>query len=84
MRVPNRPFRASVGSAVRVDIEGACHVLLIEACEYEKRCRNERHIRYGGHYSEAPVYLGIPKAGEWLVLVDSELRLDLVHLICPL
>ena len=59
------------GQAALVTLEGdSMNVRLLDAANFQRFQRGDRHEFYGGHATKSPVRLPIPSAGHWYVVVD--------------
>ncbi len=60
----------SGGEVAEVSITSAANVRLLDSENLRKYRYGRRHEYIGGHYKEPAVFIRIPRAGHWYVVVD--------------
>lgn len=53
-----------------VTIDRQANVHLLDEYNFQRYRRREGFTYLGGHYTQSPVYIAIPHAGRWHVVVD--------------
>lgn len=60
-----------VGETVVVTLSGdSMNVRLLDAANFSSFKQGRRHTYHGGHVTQSPYRIGIPRAGHWYVVID--------------
>lgn len=58
------------GDVVEVTLDKQANVRLLDASNYSRYKRGERHTYHGGLAKQSPVRLSPPHAGKWHLVID--------------
>lgn len=56
-------------NGVKVELNYASDVFLVDQNNFNKYQRGQRFSYYGGHYSRSPVNIPAPNSGTWYLIV---------------
>ncbi len=60
----------NAGARVRVDIDSAATVRLMDDYNFRRFQSGDRHEYFGGQARRTPVLLTVPRSGNWHVTID--------------
>lgn len=63
-------LNASVNEVVEVELSSQANVRLLDATNFRRFQRGERHEFYGGLAKVSPIRIPVPRTGHWYVVVD--------------
>ncbi len=74
------------GTAVRVDCDHQCNVLVMDDHNYQRYRRGDRYSHYGGFYRQLPAVIRVPSADNWNVVLDlgggqARIRYDISYIV---
>lgn len=62
---------ANAGDTIRVDIDAAANVQLVDDQNFGAYRRGGQYEYWGGHYQRTPVFLKVPRYGNWHIVKIS-------------
>jgi hypothetical protein len=69
MRFLHWDFRGGPDNVVRVELDHAANVILLDDIDFSAFRRGSRYNYFGGYYKQTPVALVPPHEGSWHVVV---------------
>lgn len=63
-------LQLSATQSVRVTLDKAANVRLLDDANFSSYQRGEKHSYVGGHMTKSPVVLKPPHAGRWHLVID--------------
>ncbi|WP_082761046.1 DUF1883 domain-containing protein [Leptospira alstonii] len=70
MNFLHREVNLSPGMLVRVTLDHAANVFLVDNVNFNNYRHGRKYTYYGGHATQSPVFLRPPRPGHWNVVVD--------------
>lgn len=64
----------TAGKVVHVELSHASDVLLMDSINYNAYRRGAQCTYYGGHYTQSPVRISIPRPAVWHLVVEGAHR----------
>ena len=62
------------GKVVRAEISHASDVFIVDSTNFSKWKQGRDFIYHGGHYSESPVDIPVPRGGVWYAIIEGAQR----------
>ena len=56
---------------VKVRLNYAANVMLMEEDEYERYCDDDSYRYYGGYTKKTPYCITVPYSGRWILVIDN-------------
>jgi hypothetical protein len=69
MRILHWDIQAGPDNVVRVELDHAANVILLDDINFSAFRRGSRYHYFGGYYKQTPVQLVPPREGSWHVVV---------------
>jgi hypothetical protein len=63
-------FDANDGDVIKVTLDRAANVQLLDSANYENYTNGRGYRYHGGYATTSPVRLAVPRAGKWHVVID--------------
>jgi hypothetical protein len=74
MKFLTKTFSARKGSQVKVTFSQATGVKLMSKRDLAKYRKSQTHTYWGGDFKNSPVVFGVPRNGQWSVVVEKGTR----------
>ena len=62
------------GNIVRAEISHASDVFIVDRTNYSNWQRRRGFDYFGGHYTESPVDIPVPRTGTWYAIIEGARR----------